>query len=163
MVSPWGMKAIEIGYTRTYLRNEQLLKNEQRLVTWELKHDTVKTESLSLSNELISGCEDIKAWIIMYETGFKVIDTDFVSKDVRIGNSFTNYDTVVQSKIRRLEKEAEEYNGANSKLSNPDLLNVPIQSTFLERAAGRSLETLTDIFRIQMIVLQNERTLADIK
>jgi len=146
--SPQGTRKQSVEATSAYLRDEQILKNEQKIVT--LIKDSASVDFLKSSDEVYNLCSEIKAYLIKKETGLDKIDTDFEVKNALIGDSYTS-EFLSKDQIARLKNSIENYNSralASQK--------IPAVNTILGDDSERVKESLNNLTQIQIIVLQNQ-------
>jgi hypothetical protein len=162
--APAGTKSQYISDTGYFVRNEQIVKTEQRQVQELIKKNTESQAVLEQSQQINRLCNELKAFVLQQETGFKTIDSDFENKEIFIGDTWVggyfSDSSEAMNKLNGLKKLIQEYNQAHSKSSN--LQPIPLKATVFE-AKDRVKEILNDFIQIQMVVLQNQRELLAMK
>jgi hypothetical protein len=164
--SPAGTRALNLADTRCFVRNETILKTEQRQVEKELKTAAINPAVLALSTKVDSMCQQLKETIVQGETGQKTIDADFESRKTLIGDRLVEIYFSGESGDKRLsdlEAVIEQYNQITARLANPNLQSLPVKTAILETGDKRVLSALNELIQMQMVVLQNERELAQAK
>lgn len=160
-ITPQSSRMMCIRDTESYLRNERILKMEAQLMA---KPSTPVTVD-ALSQKIYAACEDIKASMLQWETGYKTIGEDFVSKNALIKDhstrDFFQQNTAAESRLEELNQDIYAYNQLSA---SRKLQPIPTESTIvdlnLNRSPVRVRGALDDLIRIQMLVLQNGRSLA---
>ena len=158
--SPAGSRIMGIQSTREYLRSERLLDNEKILTDAMLSKSTPALTDRELSNKIYLLCEELKADIIHWETGFNTIGEDFEQRDIWLGDGridkFIREDENVSKQLTRLEEDLQQYNEAGK--GDPAVL--PIQAIVLDAYQIKTTEALNSLVQIQLYLLHNERVLA---
>jgi hypothetical protein len=162
-ITPQGMKLMNVSYTLSYLRSEQILKNEEQQLARYAKVDTNNNNSVKLGRQVFSTCEELKSNLVEFASGSKVIDDDFESKNVFINEvntgDYLNANDFASGKREDLIKEVNEYNMANA--GHPNLKLIPVRTNIIDknndRGPNKASFALADLIQIQMLVLQNER------
>ena len=156
---------ILVRNTNTYLRGEQILKNETQQVAQLQKTDAGNQAASALSRQIFNGCEEMKSYLLAYATGgSKTIDNDFESKNIVIGDGNTqdylSWDKAASGKLDELAKAIDQYNTLNGKLPVSSVKPIPVNCTVINRNEEKPQEkiigALNDLQQIQMLVLQNE-------
>ncbi|CAN5416152.1 hypothetical protein BH11BAC2_BH11BAC2_26070 [soil metagenome] len=154
--SPYGSRMYYIQNTKNYLRNEQLLANEENLLRFNSITDSQYSTALALSKTINSQCESLKSFIIQLETGKTHVSPDFEKNENWLGETkvitFINDNADAKRTFESLRLNIDEYNKTNSGKKIP-----PIQSLLFESVDYRSTEALNGIIQIQLYLLQNER------
>ncbi len=148
--SPQGTREKYIETTSAYLRDEQILKNEQKITS--LAKPTLSAELLQSSDEIYNLCSELKAYLLKRETGLDNIGNDFESKNVLIGETFTGA-ILAPHQTLKLEQKIEDY---NAKVVNANQ-KIPVANSIFGVNNQRIDESLNNLTQIQMVVLQNQR------
>ena len=153
-VTPTGIRIMNTRYTKDYLRGEEMLKYETKLLQRQNRNDTGNAVVSDLDNQIYATCEDIKSFIIEQETGNKVIGADFESKDALLpyDRSF-NASYGIDNKLEALEKMIVKYNETNTAL-----WPIPFPMEFKDMNYKVNV-VLNGLMQVQMIILQNQRKL----
>ena len=159
---------ISVRNTKDYLRNEQILANEQRLLEKYWKSDSVKVQATELSKKIYTICNELKNSILEDQLNNKKTDDELGKAIVIIdypANDFFSQNASALAKLEELRKSVALYN-ASGKASNPVLNLIPVEANVIDvnniSAGYKVVGALNDFIQIQMIVLQNERVLASI-
>jgi hypothetical protein len=154
--SPHGTKNEYAKNTDYFLRNEQMVQNEQRLLS-QMKSDTAVSDD---GNKISRLCDELKSFLLQKETGSDKIDPDFESKGIMIGDTYAD-DYLAHApdqdrKLKQLQQAIKGYNEKHSGVSGFQPISVR-NSIFDD--PGRVRTALNDLIQIQMAVLQNQRGL----
>ncbi len=160
-ITPQGSRTMSIRTTEGYLRNEQLLKGEVQLLAKANK----PLGAEALDQKIYAACEELKVSLLEWETGYKTLGEDFVSRNALIKDhateDFFKQNGSAASKLAELNQNIYAYNQLSANRKVPA---IPIEATVVDaNAHGPSIRVrgaLDDLIRIQMLVLQNERALA---
>jgi hypothetical protein len=167
VVSPAGDKINMIKETNSYVRNEHILKTEQRQLIKAIGNDSNSATSLAMSRKIDATCEELKSYIIERSTGKKTIEPDFLSTGTFIRNKWVSgyfaEGSDAQNKLNWLRNMVEEYNKANTNTTDPYFHAIPVSQTILDNSEEKVTGALNSLIQIQMCVLQNERELVVIK
>ncbi len=160
-ITPQSSRMMSIRTTEGYLRNEQMLKSEAQLLA---KTNKAATEE-ALSQKIYAVCEDLKESLLEWETGYKTLGDDFVSKNALIKDHATqDFFTQNQAAERKLEELNQSIYAYNQLSASRKLQLIPVESSVVDintnRAPIKVSGALDDLIRVQMLVLQNERELA---
>ncbi len=166
-ITPQSMKIIAIRNTNSFLRSEQILKNEAAQVAKLSGGDSVSTPTLTLSKQILSTCEEMKAGLLEYVTGVKIIGSDFESKGevIEDGNTqdYLSQNSVASAKLDELAKAVEKYNALTTVATNRNVKPIPMKYSIINtnenKVQYKVSGALNDIIQIQMLVLQNQREL----
>lgn len=155
--SPQGSRHLYIQTTNNYLRNEQLLANEKKLIQHDIKNDSIQQPLLKTKNTIDGLCNELKTFIITAETGHAKIDADFERQsawleDSQIRDIIEN--STASEKFESLKECIDDYNKESATLKLK-----PIQSFNFSAYDIRSAEALNGLVQIQLYLLQNERLL----
>lgn len=136
--------------TAYFFRNEQILKNEQQLLS-------VEPQDLS-AKEIYTLCESIKSRLLEKETGQKAIAADFEIKEALIGEtSLKDYASDALDKdLALLKQKVSIFNQAHG--SKPRFEPIPENAVdFWSQAKVK--DALNNLVQVQMLVLQNQKIL----
>ena len=156
---PHASKKLYVRDTDYFLRNEQIVQNEQRLLS-QVKNDSVPLELTADGNAISQLCDELKAFILEKETGEKKLDADFENKgtwiaDGNVNDYFSNAPEA-EKKLAKLKEQVNIYNGKHS--GTTDFETIPIRNSIFDDP-GTVRVALNDLIQIQMVVLQNQRGL----
>lgn len=167
--TPKASLLIDVKNTHDFLRSQQILKTEQRLLESVLKNDSTSHATNELSQKINLSCENLKAFILEEETGFRNIGDDFESKNSLIkdhgfGTNPFKDNAEADHEFNTLLKLVDNY---NSGFAKNNLTKIPTQNTFFNYFNDNSpnfgsisaMSLLNQLTQIQMFVLQNEREL----
>jgi hypothetical protein len=147
--SPQGTRNKYVETTSAYLRSEQILANEQRIVS--LQKNAVSDDFKKASDEIYNLCSELKANLIKNETGTEKIDFDFDTKNTLISETYTG-DIFSMPQAVELKQKITDY---NAKITG-DVQKIPVVHSILEKSNQQIGESLSNLIQIQMIVLQNQ-------
>jgi hypothetical protein len=170
-ITPHSSHLMIVRNTKDYLRNEQILANEQRLLDKYWKADSAKVQTNELGKKVYTACEDLKNSILESEVNKQIEEkqvgtdfkgTNFYIKDHAASDFFDN-NAAASVKLNELRKTIAAYN-TDAKTINPTLDLIPVDANVVDAnniATGyKIISVMNDIIQIQMLVLQNERALA---
>lgn len=154
---PSSSKREYVANTNYFLGNEQIVANEQRLLTESHVDFNVTDSDGAKINQL---CADLKVFLLEKETGVKKLDSDFENSGTWISDNYANdyfKGAPEQSeKLNELERTIKIYNEKYASGSG----FIPIKNTSaIFEDPGRVRTALNDLIQIQMMVLQNQRGL----
>jgi hypothetical protein len=147
--SPQGTRNKYVETTSAYLRSEQILANEQRIVS--LQKNAVSDDFKKASDEIYNLCSELKAYLVKNETGTEKIDFDFDTKNTLISETYTG-DIFSMPQAVELKQKITNY---NAKITG-DGQKIPVVHSILEKSNQQIGESLSNLTQIQMIVLQNQ-------
>lgn len=148
--SPYGTQKLYAENTRTYLINEQILENEQKLLS--LQNESISQDLKKSSDWLYTFCQDLKEKALQKETGANSFSINPDNNDFIIGEtSFSKH--IQSSSLSELKNRVEVY---NSKLT-VNQQKIPLTNSILSNGNTKMDLALNDLIQIQMIVLQNQR------
>jgi hypothetical protein len=147
--SPQGTRNKYVETTSAYLRSEQILANEQRIVS--LQKNAVSDDFKKASDEIYNLCGEFKAYLLKNETGTEKIDFDFDTKNTLISETYTG-DIFSMPQAVELKQKITDY---NAKIIG-DGQKIPVVHSILEKSNQQIGESLSNLTQIQMIVLQNQ-------
>ena len=170
VVSPKGLQMQGVRNTQTVMRNLKLLQQEQQQVGELAKSNKPTSLLLQHGEKINSLCNDMVTSLIQHNTGIKTSDLTLAPKGVRINDSYFNdfldETPVAENKLNELRKLSEQYNAEQLKAGDK-LVPIPLTQNILDTINGKSsdkvMQAFTDLFQIQMFVLQNERALLSAK
>ncbi len=165
LMTPRATNMIDTRLTKNYLRNEQILKNEQKSAQQYAKTNPAKPDALS--KEMYNRCEELKSFLVKCETGNDAIGEDFESRHLVIGDhSAMDYfyrTPEALTKLKELQNMSVQYNTAMKQPAGL-ALPVPVTSNIIDLLDNKTQykvpNALNDLIQIQMILLQNEKSLA---
>lgn len=153
-----------VNETGTYVRNQQLLNTERRQLLTVFKDTTMHSDAMLLTKRIDDACEELKAYIIQYETGQPGIDNDFERKNTLISDTRSRFyfeeGSAAYKKLMDLRSLVEQYNSKAASLGNNAVQAIPVKQTVLDLVDTRVITALNDLVQIQMCVAQNTRELA---
>lgn len=169
VASPKAVRVKNIRNTSEFLTYQSIFNNEKKLSENIFKTDSVKSELVQLSNKVISDCESIKSQIIEFETGTKSIAQNFEEKDQFItGTSFqSSLNGLNEAEITKLINDIKQYNSIINTTNGASMIST--KNNIIEffpnqvYSSFSTLDVLNQLTQIQMIVLQNGRTLTSNK
>lgn len=151
--SPAGTQKQYANTTRSLFINEQILENEQKWVNNYLKADANQSEFIKESTEIFNLTANLKSILLKNEIGQSKIEEDFESKNLLIGESWTNdYLANDFAKIKELKSKIESY---NSKLTG-EMQKIQVENSIVSGFDKKIDLALNDLIQIQMIALQNQ-------
>ena len=147
--------------TNYFLRNEQILQNEQKQTAALLKMNIAAANVYAQSEQINQLCQELKTYILEKETGRKILvntsdNTEPLLTDNWARDHFQD-GTAGAVKLQTLRKAVETYNQANANVTG--FQAVPVQATVLDNSEERTLGMLNGLTQIQLLVLQNNREL----
>jgi len=148
--SPQGTRQKYVETTSAYLRDEQILRNEQKITS--LTKNTLSAELLQSSDEIYHLCSELKTYLLKKETGLETIGNDFESKNVLISETSTS-NFLAPHQAAKLKQKIEDY---NAKMANANQ-KIPVTHSIFDKNNQRIDESLNNLTQIQMVVLQNQR------
>jgi hypothetical protein len=170
VASPRSVSTRNAKDTQNFLRNERILRNEQKYVSSFL-FSKQSNSTVGLDKKIYNSIEWLKATIIEKETGLKSIDENvnnmgsldktkfpLILKDKWTDNYFAT-DVDGRKKIEELKYAVAEYNERNVHVS-AELQPLPTSLSILDYNGDKAISVLNDCIQMQMIILQNQRTLA---
>jgi hypothetical protein len=157
--APHSSRALSVKETSSYLRNELIYRTE-RSQTGEF----VSNEAfIKTSKELLTVSDELKSDILEWETGLRVMDTDFESKNALISDSWVKIyfeqNEKAKKKLLELNTVLKNYNAEQKLLENEKLNLIPEDITEFDRSEEKIVGALGNIIQLQMLVLQNLREL----
>lgn len=147
--SPQGSKKRYLEITSAYLRNEQILENEEKITA--LTKNAISADFSKTSEEVYKLCGELKAYLLKKETGLDKIDTNFEEKNTLISDSYTS-DLIAPHQVTKLKAKIEDY---NSKVAASK--KIPMANSIFGVNNQRIEESLNNLTQIQIIILQNQR------
>jgi hypothetical protein len=157
--SPGSSMKINEMNTSYFLRNEQILQNEQKQVEDLLKVKPVNPEAVAQSQKINALCEELKAYILERETGHKILPADLNNeKNLLTDGWVRDYfqdDLPAAKKLKSLKEIVENYNKTHA--ANAGFQPIPVAASVLDKSEERTLNALNNFTQIQMLVLQNQR------
>lgn len=170
VASPRSQTTKNLKDTQNFLRNERILRNEQKYVNaflFSKQSDPV----VGLDKKIYNSFEWLKTTIIEKETGLTALDENIINispddktklplilKD-KWTDTYFAADPAGNKRIEELKHAIAEYNERNARVS-PELQPLPTSLSILDNNGDRSITVLNDCVQVQMIILQNQRTLA---
>lgn len=149
--TPRATQLHHVQETGSYVRSEQILQRELK----QLSH-TAGTH-MDASASILQQCESLKSSILLSETGFASIGSDYAEKEALISDRtlkiFLSDNEKAVTQLESLKKAVTEY---NSNL-NAAQLPVPVNATLLDNRNVRIVTALNDLVQIEMTLLQNKR------
>lgn len=143
--------------TASYLRSEELLENETKLLA---ASGNKLFNNDSLSNEIQTLCEQLKSRIIAYDLGANVAPANFVSKNAYLSDTALHLifsdDKAALAELETLKLKLNTYlakHNRNHSLIEPLRLEN-LLSDITEEKSAVALQTLV---QIQLYLLQNQR------
>jgi len=156
--SPKGTKTLNIKNTTVYLINEQIVTTEKNLCANLFKSDSIKSETLTLTNQIVKVCDQLKNSIILTETGVSKIPDDFDSKELYISDGGDGFDENQLAKIDSLVTLMKKYNATTNNNPLNKIIPPNEETDFAYKFYwDKHVEVLKNLTQIQLIVLQNER------
>ncbi len=160
-MTPAGMKIEGIRVTSSYLRNEDILKNEERQVAKLAKTDSINAVAVTASKNVLKTCEDLKAELLEYATGVKALSSDFESRNEIIGTAnvqdFLSIRESGPGKLKAVNEAVFYFNSLHN------IKPIPVTWTILDQSNNqynnKVYMALNDVIQIQMLALQNQRAL----
>jgi len=147
--------------TNYFVRNEQILQNEQKQVETLLKTEPAQATNSAQSQQITQLCQELKTYIITRDTGHNLSPADLKTNKVLLTDGWVRdyfqEDEPAAQKLKNLHGMVTAYNKAN--LANPNFQPIPTEATVLDKSEERTLAALNGLTQIQMLVLQNEREL----
>ncbi|MFC5269283.1 hypothetical protein [Adhaeribacter terreus] len=157
--SPGSSTKINELNTRYFLRNEQILQNEQKQVANLLKLKPVNSETVAESQKINAMCEELKAYILERETGRKILPAELnKEQDLLTDGWVRDYfkdDLPAAKKLQTLKALAEKYNKMHA--ATTSFQPIPVEASVLDKSEERVTGALNGFIQIQMLVLQNQR------
>lgn len=151
-----------VNQTGTFVRNQQLLNTERRQLERTFADTTMSSEILLLTRQIDAACEELKAYILLHETGVRVLDADYEQKNTLISETRARFyfeeGSAAYSKLKDLRKAIEQYNTRAAKV--PAVQPIPVKQTVLDMTDAKVVTALNDLVQIQLCVAQNTRELA---
>jgi hypothetical protein len=147
--SPQGSRNKYVETTSAYLRSEQILANEQQIVS--LQNKALSEDFKKASDEIYNLCSELKAYLVKKETGYEKIDFDFVAKNTLISETYTG-NVFAMPQAVELKQKIADYNVMITR----DGQKIPVAHSVLEKNNHQIGESLSNLTQIQMIVLQNQ-------
>ncbi|MBK0401657.1 hypothetical protein I5M27_01590 [Adhaeribacter sp. BT258] len=161
--SPGGSTRLNELNTSYFLRNEQILHQEQKQVADFLKTNPGKQDAFAQSQKINALCEELKAYILERETGRKILPSELEKENTLLTDGWVrDYfkdDLPAAQKLKTLSSLVETYNQINAKTGNPNFVPIPVKETVLDKSEERTLAALNGFTQIQIMVLQNEQNL----
>jgi hypothetical protein len=170
--TPRASRLTEIRDTNYFFTNEQIVKRAQKQNEKYQRNDTSRSIPLNMSHQIITTCQYLKNKIVEMETGHKVIDADFESKNLLLReqnglSAFLNDSSA--SRVDELIIMIEQYNKLVGDNNSVGLEKIPTHASFVEfYKTGEMgmislLGLLNQLSQVQLFVLQNERELLALK
>lgn len=154
--SPHGSKKQYVKDTDYFLRNEQIVQTEQRLLS-QVKSDTPLAAD---GDEIGRLCDELKSFLLEKETGTATIEPDFESKGAWISDTYADdyfaHAPEQDQKLKQLQQTIKSYNQKHAGVAGFQPISLR-NSVFDD--PGRVRTALNDLIQIQMVVLQNQRGL----
>lgn len=162
--APAGSKAQYVSDTNYFLRSENILKTEEKYVA-DLAKGVKEKAFLENGKHIFQLCENLKAFLLDKETGFKTIDADFESKNALLTDTwlevYLSEGSKEEQQLAELKKLVSSYNTENANSS--DFQPLYVKKEFFNGKKIRVRECLNEINQMQMVLLQNQRRLIAIK
>jgi len=157
--TPRAQHLYNLMSTHDLLRNEQILRTEQR----QLNKIPVVTEdpAINLGRKIYQSCDDLKARILESEAGIRASELTLENATF-LEDRAVSLGTNTRSSFAKLSQLITEYN----QLAAGSISKIPITASFVDNdyiELNRILITWNQITQMQMIVLQNERELLAVK
>jgi|CXWK01.1.fsa_nt_gi hypothetical protein len=170
VVSPKGLQMQGVRNTQSIIRNNELLQQEQHQISELIKSHKSTSPLLEQGEKINALCNDIVESLAQHNTGLKTYNLVLEQKDVSINdtyfNDFLNEIPEAENKLNALRKLSIQYNTEQLKYGEK-LSPIPLTQNILESSNGRHsvkvMQAFTDLFQIQMFILQNERRLLSAK
>ncbi len=166
-LTPSSARLIDARVTKGFLRNEAILKNEQSILQKSIQNDTANNSFSTMNRKIYGMCTELKTLILKWDTGNDAIVDDFENKHVLISlHSVEDFltDDIGQAKLSELTKAVDQYNAACA--GHPEHIPIPVNNNIIDLSSRKiqykTIEALTDLFQIQLILLQNQRTIASL-
>ena len=160
-------KMMSVRNTKVFLRNEQILRSEQMLLAKDSPRDSTNIAPMALSRQVYSTCEELKGYLLEWETGSKTIGDDFEKTNTLIQDraveDYFSGNAAASAKLQELGKVIAQYNAATAQYSS--LHPIPVEANVIDvnnKQQYKVTGALNDIIQIQMLVLQNQRALVAI-
>lgn len=151
-----------VNQTGTFVRNQQLLNTERRQLERTFADTTMSSDILLLTRQIDAACEELKAYILLHETGVRVLDADYEQKNTLISETRARFyfeeGSAAYAKLKDLRKAIEQYNTRAAKV--PAVQPIPVKQTVLDMTDAKVVTALNDLVQIQLCVAQNTRELA---
>lgn len=151
-----------VNQTGTFVRNQQLLNTERRQLERTFADTTMSSDILLLTRQIDAACEELKAYILLHETGVRVLDADYEQKNTLISETRARFyfeeGSAAYAKLKDLRKAIEQYNARAAKV--PAVQPIPVKQTVLDMTDAKVVTALNDLVQIQLCVAQNTRELA---
>lgn len=161
--APAGSKAQYVSDTNYFLRGENILKTEEKYVA-DLAKGTENKALLENGKQIFQLCENLKAFLLDKETGFKSLDVDFESKNALLTDTwlevYLSEGSKEEQQLAELKKLVNSYNAENAHGSDFQPLYVKKE---LFNGKIRVRECLNEMNQMQMVLLQNQRELITMK
>ncbi len=164
MITPQNSRRINERNTLEYLRNEQILANEQHLLD---KYGKATADASSgQGRQIFQVCEQIKSSMLNVMGVQGMLDVKTATMKTHIPD-YPAADVIrqymaIEDQLEQLRKDVVLYNASVGTSKTP-LTAIPTQANLIDAsnvAAGyRVVNALNDLVQIQMLVLQNDRTL----
>ncbi len=151
-----------VNQTGTFVRNQQLLNTERRQLERTFADTTMSSDILLLTRQIDAACEELKAYILLHETGVRVLDADYEQKNTLISETRARFyfeeGSAAYTKLKDLRKAIEQYNARAAKV--PAVQPISVKQTVLDMTDAKVVTALNDLVQIQLCVAQNTRELA---
>ena len=161
--SPGNSTKINELNTNYFLRNEQILNHEQKLVSESRKNVAATSQISAQSQQIYQLCEELKTYILERDNGRKISPADLETNEVLLADGWVrNYfqeGSAGNARLQSLKKLVETYNQTNQKVNASDWQVIPVAGSVLDKSEERTLAALNGLTQIQLLVLQNERNL----
>ncbi len=162
-ITPQGVKADSVRVTGSYLRAEQVVKNEEQQVARLAKADTVNTTAEALT-AVYKACLELKTDALEFAAGTTTIGDDFETRNELISNApasdYMNNKEGAEAKLAKLSAAVYYYN----KIAPASLKAIPVKGNIVDPkehfGMARVAALISDIQQIQLLVLQNQRELS---
>lgn len=165
MRSPRSSYMRERMMTEDYLRGQSIFKNSMMQMK-SSSSDSLQPEWIKVGRNVIAKCEEMKTRLVTNETGSKDLTNDFGKSEVVIGDHsvMDNYQQTHLSDLAlELKLDIQRYNSkvTGEKLYETNMFyDVPDYQHLNAISNFNALEQLT---KLQMLVLNNERSLVACK
>ena len=165
-ITPKSSQLMAVRNTVSYMRSEQILKDEQSL---QCDSPGAATGELArLTTQINEGCATLKKELVGYATGAPQAQEGDLNKTVFIKDAtaqdYFSEHPATDSQLAALAKAIGAYNAA---LSGPGLKKIPESYTVINQAEDKAQEKVTvalsDLIQVQMILLQNQRLMVQNK
>jgi len=142
VASPAGMQKDDAKNMETYKRSQQILNTEKQQLEKLSGH---AAPASSPEKSMYNQCEMLKMLIVLFASSNKSSNS--------LSNTWLNNYFAANPTVQKLVNELNTTTSNYNKLGSPN----PIPQIFQDMENEKSLEALTAITQVQMILLQNER------